>query len=811
VDEGQSDQEVDQLRQSDSDRERAKEKKRKRKRIEEKVERETKRAKKEEEEDADAIEGDQAQKRTQNQTAIRRSSPGSHDEEEEEADEGTDERKGPAGSDDYSAELFRSGDDNEIIEDSEKVSEDLDEDRSMSQDVTGDDEDGDVIFNTHVKGYVILARSGSLNIFSSSSFMHTYRSGSPPKGAASPSRHASPRKPVIPVHSTPNGNGPFYPDLSMLPSPVPDSNKNGQSPGTFDSAVKLEESIQNKLNPSTQNSHPSQEPTPPLSNVDVQSPQLAVSENTDLVESHVESRGQASRRSVFPEGNYKADRPTRTDTLVLESSPSKANAGVIGNSNATKPPKSKLKLKRKRSLANEDSDFFESISSTPGRNREVRMAREPPQLIAGPFGSTFTDGRGRAQRIESGPESGGDEGGGDEDEGSAYGDGQKWPPPRNSHKEIDMNGKTKDDALIAPGQPQQSDPHHPFSQPSDPFLVPDVAHRKHDAKEKDKGQVPVTDDRRKTFGGFGTQPPIPKIDLTLRTKRPHRRIFLHPRQSLPALRRAAGTEGRVPSRRVSAPVEDHNTPHSTSSSPSNMSAADRSVAVRLGVDAMLQRMSDNHGFTLDVVKRLYDCVGDFRRTDAALKKMRESAEAEAISFISMGVNQVDSDEHSHTSRHESPRRVSNRSSGLHFTPTPVNGADISDYSPPEKSRAGQYARLARLGRRHEALNSRVRTVSLGGTGDFSRNIRISGGGSSRATSGAPAGSIGQSPALEPVDCGDSAVADMTPSSPQQPISGEEEDKLLLSGDMVGLKEMEMKMGGPALKRRTAEILSMLIS
>jgi len=52
------------------------------------------------------------------------------------------------------------------------------------------------------------------------------------------------------------------------------------------------------------------------------------------------------------------------------------------------------------------------------------------------------------------------------------------------------------------------------------------------------------------------------------------------------------------------------------------------------------------------------------------------------------------------------------------------------------------AKLARLGRRHEALNPRVRTVSLGGTGDFSRNIRISGGGTSRATS------IRQSPALE---------------------------------------------------------------
>jgi len=111
----------------------------------------TKKAKKEEEEDADAIEGDQVQKRTQNQTANsslsrvhttrRKKRPTEHR-----------RKEGAAGSNDYSAELFGSDDDNEIIEDSEKVSGDLDEDRSMSEDVTGDDEDGDVTVNTHVKG-----------------------------------------------------------------------------------------------------------------------------------------------------------------------------------------------------------------------------------------------------------------------------------------------------------------------------------------------------------------------------------------------------------------------------------------------------------------------------------------------------------------------------------------------------------------------------------------------------------------------------------------------------------------------------------
>jgi hypothetical protein len=237
-----------------------------------------------------------------------------------------------------------------------------------------------------------------------------------------------------------------------------------------------------------------------------------------------------------------------------------------------------------------------------------------------------------------------------------------------------------------------------------------------------------------------------------------------------------------------------------------MTTIDHSIAVRLGVDTMLQRMSDNHGFTLDVVRRLYNSIGGFQRTDAVLKKMRESAEAEAISFISTDMDQLD--RHMPTSRQSSPRRVSNRFSGPQFTPAPVDSGSMSDYSPPETSRAGQYAKLARQGRRHEALRQEAKTVSLGGTADFLRNIRLSEGSSSRATSGAPAENMeGRAPgAALPVDRAHSK--DVASSPPQEPIWKEQEeiDKVLLSGDPEALKELQEKMGGPSFKRRTADLM-----
>jgi hypothetical protein len=239
-----------------------------------------------------------------------------------------------------------------------------------------------------------------------------------------------------------------------------------------------------------------------------------------------------------------------------------------------------------------------------------------------------------------------------------------------------------------------------------------------------------------------------------------------------------------------------------------MSATDRSIAVRLGVDAMLQKMSDNHGFTLDVVRRLYDVIGDFQRTDAALMRMRNSAEEEATSFISMDVNPVDSQPRtSRHSSHASPRRVLYPFPGLEYTPVAPDSGNLSDYTPPETSRAGRYARLAREGRRHEALKQEGRRVSIGGTGPFLQNIRMSGS-FSGGTPGPLMGSVdGQFPesASASVDRKYAVAVDMVSPSPQQPVWGEEEDRLLRSGDPVVLKNLEAKMGKASFKQRTAEI------
>ena len=693
----------------------------------------------------------------------------------------------------------------------------------------------------------------------------------------------SPRKSIIPGHSAPKGGGPLYPDLSVLPSPIVSNpnNEERQLPGAFHSPIKHEPPTQDNIAPeaSSHNLHPSQEPTPPG------------------------SQERSSREPVFPGGNHKAGLPMRTNTLVLQDPSSRSDTNTPEKSDV--PTKSKLKLKRRRrSSANESdkSDFFESISPTPGHNRDVRMAREPPQLVDGPFGNAFTDGRRRAQRHANGLDCSEDED--DEDKEVIRNGEQEWPPRRTFNKQTDTKGKgkAKDDGWVpalllkapAPAtaasssrgvqlkpqgdhhpftQPTQEyeivmaqyfgpngtaeasssetphDTHHPFSQPSQavgwhdsttnyimttvhtpmeprkhhrtfieslpdpdrttagstdtkiadsnakrvyvplsrvaPFLGPEVPRRRHgsDGKGKDTPRVPNGDRKR-------------------------RRIFMSARQSLPAQRPVARIEELVPSRRASAPVEDPRASSSVSSTPSNMSTTDRSIAMRLGVDAMLQKMSDNHGFTLDVIKRLYNVIGDFQRTDAALMRMRESAEMEATSYIDMDVNQVD--KRSRTSQHSSPRRISYPFPGLEYTPVNYSSGNLSDYSPPETSRAARYTRLAKQGRRLEALKREGRAVSFGRTGDFLRHIRMSEPRFSRATPGALVGSVdGQSPesALASVDHNHDIAVDMASPSPQQPIWGEEEDRLLRSGDLIVLKDLEARMGKASFKRRTAEIHS----
>lgn len=168
----------------------------------------------------------------------------------------------------------------------------------------------------------------------------------------------------------------------------------------------------------------------------------------------------------------------------------------------------------------------------------------------------------------------------------------------------------------------------------------------------------------------------------------------------------------------------------------------------IGYETVLQRMADNHGFSVEVVRRLVAQVKELELADDVLKRMREGAAAIASNSLDDIVVDLDDDggyneptrestsrrasgnERVHLRRHSSPQSSPRRESGLHITPAVLD----ADYSPPETSRASQFARLERQGRRQEALKRESRKVSLGGRTDFLHSIKMSGGNSSRSAS-----------------------------------------------------------------------------
>lgn len=749
----------------------------------------------------------------------------------------------------------------------------------------------------------------------------------PPKTVTSASAVASISRQAIASSNTVNDSGPLYPDLSDILRQNGKGNSPSQLqhvPGAFEPSVKPKPPSKSAVageGSSIRDSHQSQEPTPPLSNVDLQYPRSDNLSTTPEI--------APARMPVFPTGNHQNNLRARTDTLVLNDSPTSAN-----NDQATIS-----KLRRRRLFGNAEEDFFESIPSTPRKSRTVRVPREPPQLIEGPFGSLLTDGRPLVrlgwketvhERVNSDKS---DEDGSNEGEGDKSNE-PEWPPrrssqklnvatskvesknnkpagilpstkapsttalstsgtPRHTHIESANGGqpgsvstrqgtlatssRVNHDPLHLPTRPQHTGessllpmqptktvqklfdglsrritaalpnvqvadsntgalqvsftgqaigssagelssnvtrhlspdspggldgdytfPWRPESG-SDPFLVSAAPRGKHNSLGKEKVDVLFTDrDRRKTFGGFDPSPNVPDIDLSVVMKRPYHRLIRPNRQSLPAPGPSATTQAAASFRRVSAPVRNPSILNSSSSSASVMSTADQNMALRLGTDLIFRRMAENHGFHEDTVRRIYAEVGGFERADAVLNDMREAAEAAGRKSIILDPVDVPA--------HTSPlRRDSDRPSGLQFTPAPITSDDRSDYSPPEASRAGQYARLVRQGRRQEALKREARAVSLGGHSDFLRKIRMSEGVSFRATSTRSS----QSPLALMKDARATA-AEVAPPPPPESHWGEKEDHLLQSADETVLRELESRMGKVALRRRIQDSLHTLV-
>lgn len=174
---------------------------------------------------------------------------------------------------------------------------------------------------------------------------------------------------------------------------------------------------------------------------------------------------------------------------------------------------------------------------------------------------------------------------------------------------------------------------------------------------------------------------------------------------------------RRPLKRESLSFVQQPKPRSASAEPEpplQISEDDESVVVHIGVETAIQTMSENHGFTPEIVRRVWGQTQSLRKTDTLLRRMREAAEKAALQLLE-GLDDANEDgdqsragpstRANAPAQGVAPRRSShkrNSSSVLRITPTEPDG-DSSEYSPPKPTRAGQYLRLVKEGRQDEAI------------------------------------------------------------------------------------------------------------
>ncbi|KZT74109.1 hypothetical protein DAEQUDRAFT_807806 [Daedalea quercina L-15889] len=151
--------------------------------------------------------------------------------------------------------------------------------------------------------------------------------------------------------------------------------------------------------------------------------------------------------------------------------------------------------------------------------------------------------------------------------------------------------------------------------------------------------------------------------------------------------------------------------------PIQISEDDESVVVHIGVETAIQTMSENHGFNPEIVRRVWSQTQSLRMTDTILRQMREAAEKAARQFVeNLGAGEggftFDIRPNARVrsiARDEAPRRSSHNrdASILRITPVDADTKESLQYSPPRPTRAGQYARLVKEGRRSEAISREV--------------------------------------------------------------------------------------------------------
>ncbi|PCH38505.1 hypothetical protein WOLCODRAFT_161627 [Wolfiporia cocos MD-104 SS10] len=165
----------------------------------------------------------------------------------------------------------------------------------------------------------------------------------------------------------------------------------------------------------------------------------------------------------------------------------------------------------------------------------------------------------------------------------------------------------------------------------------------------------------------------------------------------------------------------------------HLSEDDESLVRQLGIETAILTMSENHGFSAEIVRRVWNTTQSLgaaqalKKTDEILLEMRQAAEKVALAQLeALQAQQADQV----LRRRQAPARLSRPQdhSVLRFSPTvPEDREPIPspEYSPPKQSRAGQYVRLMRQGRGPGTLS--LELSRAGGISPFRTPQKVDGG------------------------------------------------------------------------------------
>ncbi|EGN96442.1 hypothetical protein SERLA73DRAFT_186175 [Serpula lacrymans var. lacrymans S7.3] len=209
---------------------------------------------------------------------------------------------------------------------------------------------------------------------------------------------------------------------------------------------------------------------------------------------------------------------------------------------------------------------------------------------------------------------------------------------------------------------------------------------------------------------------------------------------------------------------------------------------------MIKRIAKAHGFDENVVRLTFDRIGSLEKTDVAMKYVKEHAADAAEDIVPRLAEEVERSKILGGSDIMEPlsRRLRRRSGPsplkTSFVFSPADADEESEYSPPETSRAARYKRmsLARQSFRDQADEN-----------EFSANDP-----DESSEEEEPKALISESE--DDAETSSALVEAMTSA---ERVWGEDEDRVLVSGDKAALAALTRRMGKSSIRSRAIQLLN----